>query len=62
MAGAIAELARKALAADFRGIDRRSARVVLVQGAPTLMPSFSEALLALALRALEKARRRGSAK
>jgi NADH:ubiquinone reductase (H+-translocating) len=30
MAGAIAELARRALASDFRTIDPRSARIVLV--------------------------------
>ena len=37
MAGAIAELARKALAADFRTIDPRDARVILVQSAPRLL-------------------------
>jgi NADH dehydrogenase len=40
MAGAIAELARKALAADFRKIDPRDARVILVQGLPKILPSF----------------------
>lgn len=54
MAGAIAELAQKALAADFRRIDPRSARVILVQAAPRLLPPFSEALSARALRALEQ--------
>jgi NADH dehydrogenase len=44
MAGAIAELARKALAADFRKIDPRDARVILVQGLPKLLPSFPPAL------------------
>src|SRR6266487_5787334 len=34
MAGAIAELAHKALASDFRNIDPTSARIVLVEAAP----------------------------
>jgi NADH dehydrogenase len=46
MAGAIAELAKWALAADFRNIDPRSARIVLVEGGPRLLaalhPSLSE--------------------
>lgn len=44
MAGAIAELARKALAADFRVIDPRSARVVLVEAGARLLPSFDPRL------------------
>ena len=47
MAGAIAELAKRALAADFRAIDPRAARVILVEAAPRLLtpfdPSLSEA-------------------
>ena len=50
MAGAIAELAKRALAADFRAIDPRAARVILVEAAPRLLtpfdPSLSEAALA----------------
>src|SRR5712691_8033617 len=42
MAGAIAELARKALVRDFRRIDPRSARVVLVEAAPRILLSFPE--------------------
>ena len=34
MAGAIAELAKRALAADFRSIDPRCARIILVEAAP----------------------------
>lgn len=52
MAGAIAELARKALAADFRTIDPRSARVVLVEGAERLLTSFDPRLSEKARRAL----------
>ncbi len=42
MAGAIAELARKALAEDFRRIDPGTARVILVEAGPRLLPTFSE--------------------
>ena len=44
MAGAIAELARKVLAADFRKIDPRKARIILVQGLSKVLPSFPPAL------------------
>jgi NADH:ubiquinone reductase (H+-translocating) len=44
MAGAIAELARKALAADFRTIDPRDARVILIQSAPRLLVPFDPVL------------------
>jgi NADH dehydrogenase len=40
MAGAIAELSRRALAMDFRSIDPRSARIVLVEAGPRLLPTF----------------------
>lgn len=47
MAGAIAELANRALAKDFRSIDPRCARIILVEAAPRLLtpfdPSLSEA-------------------
>src|SRR4051794_5181456 len=54
MAGAIAELARKALAADFRTIDPRSARVTLIEAGPRLLPAFDELLSEKAKRSLEK--------
>jgi NADH:ubiquinone reductase (H+-translocating) len=53
MAGAIGELAKKALAADFRNIDPRLARVILVEGGPRLLPSFDERLSEKARRSLE---------
>jgi NADH dehydrogenase len=53
MAGAIAELARKALATDFRRIDPRSTRVILVQAAPRVLPTFPATLADRAQRALE---------
>ena len=54
MAGAIAELARKALASDFRTIDPRDARIVLIQRAPRLLPSFDPSLSEKAYQALLK--------
>jgi NADH dehydrogenase len=40
MAGAIAEIARQTLAADFRRIDPRSARIMLIEAGPRLLPAF----------------------
>jgi NADH dehydrogenase len=54
MAGAIAELARRALASDFRAIDPRCARVVLVEAAPRLLTPFVPSLSEAARRALEQ--------
>ena len=42
MAGAIAEIARQTLARDFRRIDPRTARIVLIEAGPRLLPNFSE--------------------
>ncbi len=44
MSGAIAELAHKALAADFRHIDTRSTRIILVEAAPRILATFPESL------------------
>jgi NADH dehydrogenase len=54
MAGAIAELAKRALAADFRNVDPRQARVLLIQSGPRLLPAFPDRLSAVAQRALER--------
>jgi NADH:ubiquinone reductase (H+-translocating) len=54
MAGSIAELARRALAADFRNIDPRRTRVVLVEAGSKLLPAFPETLSDYARLALEK--------
>ena len=53
MAGAIAELARRTLSEDFRRIDSRAARIVLLDGAPRILPSFSENLSRSAVTQLE---------
>ena len=44
MAGAVAELARRALAKDFREIDPRQTRVLLLEAGPRLLPSFPQEL------------------
>ena len=54
MAGAIAELAKGALASDFRSIDPKDARILLVEAGPRLLPAFSESLSAVARRSLER--------
>src|ERR1700733_5023130 len=53
LAGAIAELARRALAKDFRNIDPRVTRIILVEAGPRLLPSFPEDLSDDATRRLE---------
>ena len=40
MAGAIAEIARQTLATDFRHIDPRSSRIMLIEAGPRLLPTF----------------------
>ena len=54
MAGAIAELAKRALASDFRSIDPRSARIILIEAAPRVLTPFDETLSAAARRSLEQ--------
>ncbi len=44
MAGAIAEIATQTLAADFRRIDPRTARIVLLEAGPRLLPTFPDKL------------------
>ncbi len=53
LAGAIAELARFGLQEEFRRIDPASARIILVQSAARILPSFPEPLSARARRSLE---------
>jgi NADH dehydrogenase len=54
MAGAIAELSKRALAADFRSIDPREARIILVEAAPRLLLPFDPTLSETAKRSLEQ--------
>lgn len=52
MAGAIAEIARYTLAKNFRHIDPKQARVILIEGEPRVLASFPEDLSAKALKQL----------
>jgi NADH:ubiquinone reductase (H+-translocating) len=54
MAGALAILVRSTLRSDFRRIDPASARILLVDMAPRILPPFSEDLSAAAKRHLEE--------
>jgi NADH:ubiquinone reductase (H+-translocating) len=54
MAGAVSELARRILARDFRRIHPPSARIVLIEAGPRLLPAFVEDLSAYALNALKR--------
>jgi NADH dehydrogenase len=54
MAGAIAELAKVALAMDFRAIDPAMSRIVLVEAGPRVLATFPEQLSAVAKRSLER--------
>ncbi len=53
MAGAIAELASRALASDFRSIDPRCAKIILVEAAPRVLTPFDPSLSESARRSLE---------
>jgi NADH dehydrogenase len=54
MAGQIAELAHRTLRKEFRRIDPRNSRIILVDAAPTVLPSFGERLGGAAKRRLEE--------
>src|SRR2546423_816752 len=54
MAGAVAELAKRALASDFRAIDPRQARIILVEVAPRLLTPFDPSLSDAAKISLER--------
>ncbi len=54
MAGAIAEIARQTLAADFRRIDPRASNIILLEAGPRIMPALPEDLADYARRALTR--------
>ncbi len=54
LAGVIAELAHFTLPKEFRNIDTRKARVMLVEAGPRVLASFAEELSAYAQASLEK--------
>jgi NADH dehydrogenase len=54
LAGAMADISRTVLVADFRRINPANARVVLVEAGPRVLASFSEALSKKAEKALQQ--------
>jgi NADH dehydrogenase len=54
LAGQIAEIARDTLRRDFRSIDPREARILLVEGADRVLTAFPPSLSARAARSLER--------
>jgi NADH:ubiquinone reductase (H+-translocating) len=54
LAGAIVELVYQNLVGEFRHIDTRQARVILIEAGPRLLPAFAPDLSAYAHRALER--------
>jgi NADH dehydrogenase len=54
LAGAIAELVNQNLPPEFRHIDTRKARVVLIEAGARVLPAFTEDLSAYAQRSLER--------
>ena len=54
LAGTIAELARWTLAADFRHIDSRSARIVLLEAGPRVLPAMPTELTVYAEKSLTR--------
>ena len=59
MAGQIAELAHRTLKRDFRSINTRNARVILLDAAPQVLPPFGAKLGAKTKARAREARRRG---
>lgn len=54
LAGAIGEMSRFTLSKDFRHIDSKQARIILIEAGPRILPMFSEQLSSRAMRDLEQ--------
>jgi NADH dehydrogenase len=54
LAGALAEISRQSLARDFRHFDPAAARIILLEGGPSLLAAFPERLRETARRDLER--------
>ena len=54
LAGAIADISRRYLEHDFRSIDPRQARIVLLEGGPRVLPAYPDDLSASAERQLRQ--------
>ena len=53
MAGAISEIARHTMTKDFRRIDSRQAKIIVIEGAPHILGAYPESLAANGKRQLE---------
>jgi NADH dehydrogenase len=54
MAGAISELAKRTIVQDFRHIQTQRARIVLLDAAPKVLPTFDDSLCVSALKQLKQ--------
>ena len=54
LAGQLAELAHKVLPKDFRNINTREARIIMLEGAPSVLPPFKPKLQKYTQETLEK--------
>lgn len=54
LAGALAEIARHTLRSEFDTIHPESARIILLEGGPSILPAFPDSLREFARRALRK--------
>ena len=54
LAGALAEIARQALKEQFDAVDPASARILLIEAGPSILPAFPEGLRQSARRALQR--------
>ncbi len=54
LAGAIAEISRHVLVSDFRSIDPRQARILLIEAGPRILPSFPAGLAQRAAQTLAR--------
>ncbi len=54
LAGAVAEIARHTLRGNFRHVRPESARILLVEGGPSVLPTFPETLRAAARASLDR--------
>src|SRR6185437_10866836 len=54
LVGQIAELAHTVLPRDYRSVNTREARIILLEGAPSVLPPFAKKLQDYTRRRLEK--------
>src|SRR5690606_9587513 len=53
LAGAMAEIARQVMPREFRSIDTKTARIILLEGGPRVLPTYTDESSARAKRQLE---------